>query len=84
MPNHKSCKKRMKTSEKERLRNRGYRSVLRAAVRDLRNETSKEEATKMLPKVTSLYDRAAAYGLIHKKNADRNKSRLTHFVQKLG
>lgn len=84
MPSHKSCKKRMKTSENERLRNRGYRSVLRRAVKELRETTNKDEALKQLVGVTSLFDRAASYGLIHKKNADRNKSRLTRFVHQLG
>lgn len=83
MPQHKSCKKRIKTSEKERLRNRGYRTTIRNAVRNLRNETNKEEATKQYKEVTILFDKAAAYGLLHKKNANRNKSRLAKFVQTL-
>lgn len=84
MPNHKSCAKRMKTSDQERLRNRGYRSVLRGAIKDLREETNKEEAAKKYRNVVSLIDKASANGLIHRKNADRNKSRLALFVQKLG
>lgn len=84
MPHHKSCKKRIKTSEKERIRNRGMNSQLRSAVRDLRRETSKEQAGTKYRTVVSLLDKAAAYGLIHKKNADRNKSRLARFVTQLG
>ena len=84
MPHHKSCKKRMKTSEKQRLRNRGYNSRLRASVRELRGLTSRDEATSKYREVISLLDRAVAYGLVHKKNADRNKSRLARFVQQLG
>lgn len=84
MPQHKSCKKRMKTSDKERLRNRGYRSVLRNAIKELRSSTNKEEASSKYLSVTSLLDKAAGYGLIHKKNASRNKSRLAQFVSKLG
>ena len=74
----------MKTSENERLRNRGYRSNLRSAIKELRAATSKEEATTLFRKVTALLDKSASYGLIHKKNASRNKSRLASFVQKLG
>lgn len=74
----------MKTSDQERLRNRGYRSVLRGAIKDLREETNKEEAAKKYRNVVSLIDKASANGLIHRKNADRNKSRLALFVQKLG
>ncbi len=84
MPNHKSCAKRVKTSGLERTRNRAFRSQLRAAIKDVRNETNKEEALKKLKTATSILDKAAGYGLIHKNNADRNKSRLATHVQKLG
>lgn len=83
MPNHKSCEKRMKTSEKERQRNRAYRSKLRAAIKEVRTATNKDEAIKKLKDASQIIDKAASYGLIHRKNADRNKSRLAHFVQKL-
>ncbi|MBD3258712.1 30S ribosomal protein S20 [candidate division GN15 bacterium] len=84
MPNHKSCAKRMRTSEKQRQRNRAFRSRLRAAIKDVRTETSKEEAAKKYAVAESLLDKAAGYNLIHARNADRNKSRLAKFVQKLG
>ncbi|RKX25809.1 MAG: 30S ribosomal protein S20 [Candidatus Zixiibacteriota bacterium] len=83
MPNHKSCKKRMKTSEEQRIRNRAFRSRLRNAIKEVRTETSKDEAQKKLKTATTLLDKAAGYHLIHKKNADRNKSRLTKHVQKI-
>ncbi len=83
MPNHKSCEKRVRTSEKERIRNRGYRSKLRASIRELRAMTSKEEAQAMYKEVAVLLDRAAGRNLIHRNNADRNKSRLARFVQSL-
>jgi small subunit ribosomal protein S20 len=74
----------MKTSEQRRLRNRALQSQLRAAMKELRSETNKEEAVKKYQAATSLLDKAASYGIIHKKNADRNKSRLAQFVSKLG
>ena len=37
----------------------------------------------MLKKATVIIDKAAASGLIHKKNASRNVSRLTRKVNKL-
>ena len=83
MPNHKSCEKRMKQSENNRTRNRAYRSRLRAALKDVRTETNKEEALKKLKTAGQVLDKAASYGLIHKKNAARNKSRLTLYVNKL-
>jgi small subunit ribosomal protein S20 len=84
LPTHKSCAKRMRTSDEQRLRNRSLRSQLRAAVKELRGETNKEEATKKYRDVTSLLDKAAGSHLIHKKNADRNKARLAQVVNKLG
>ncbi len=83
MPNHKSCEKRVRTSQQQRLRNRATRSELRAAIKELRAMTSKEEAAPKYRQVVSLMDCAASSHLIHKKNADRNKSRLARFVQKL-
>ncbi|MFH2049338.1 MAG: 30S ribosomal protein S20 [bacterium] len=83
MPHHKSCKKRVKTSVIQRDRNRGYRSQLRAAIRDLRAETNKETAATRYREVTSIIDNAVTRRLLHKRNADRNKSRLALFVKKL-
>ena len=83
MPNHKSCEKRVKTSEKQRLRNRGMRSNLRASIRELRAMTVKEEALAKYKEVEVLLDKAARTNILHKNNADRNKSRLSRFVQTL-
>ena len=73
----------MKQSEESRLRNRAYRTHLRAVLKDVRTETNKEEALKKLKTASQVLDKAASYGLIHKKNAARNKSRLTLYVNKL-
>lgn len=84
MPSHKSCKKRMKTSEAERLRNRAFRTTLRNAVKEVRLETSKEEAVKKLKVAIQILDRAAGRRLLHRKTVDRSKSRLVKLVNKLG
>lgn len=73
----------MRTSAKERLRNRAYRSQLRSAIKAVREETNKEKATGLLATAIVKLDKAAAFGLIHSRNADRNKSRLSLFVNKL-
>ncbi|MCK4462237.1 MAG: 30S ribosomal protein S20 [candidate division Zixibacteria bacterium] len=83
MPTHKSCKKRVKTSTAARIRNRATGSHLRASIRELRAMTDKTEATAKLKEVTTLLDQAAGTNLIHKNNANRNKSRLTRFVASL-
>ena len=84
MPSHKSCVKRVKTSEAARLRNRGVRSILRNAIKDLKSESNKDEAARKFLIASSLLDKAASRNLIHWKNADRNKSRLAKFVANLG
>lgn len=83
MPSHKSCVKRMRISEDERARNRSFRSRLRQAIKDVRAESNRESALKKLTMATSVIDRAASSGLIHKRTAARNKSRLAQFVAKL-
>ena len=84
MPNHKSCVKRMRISGEERERNRSFRSRLRQAIKDVRAATNRDAAAKILRETTSIIDKAAGSGLIHKRTAARNKSRLTQFVSKLG
>jgi small subunit ribosomal protein S20 len=74
----------MKQSENERSRNRAFRSRLRVAIKEVRSETTKEEAAKKLKTATVIIDKAADRGIIHKKNADRNKSRLAQYVNGLG
>ena len=83
MPSHKSCVKRIRVSEEERTRNRSFRSRLRQAIKDVRAETNREEALKKLKAATSVIDRAAGSGLIHKRTASRNKSRLAQYIAKL-
>jgi small subunit ribosomal protein S20 len=84
LPNHKSCAKRVKTSEAERTRNRAFRSRLRQAIKEVRTETGREEAARKLKEAMTLIDKAAGKGLIHKRTAARNKSRLALHVSKLG
>ncbi|HUV31183.1 MAG TPA: 30S ribosomal protein S20 [Acidobacteriota bacterium] len=84
MPVHKSCKKRVRTSEEQRQRNRAFRSRMRNVVKAVRTETSKEEAAKKLREAISMLDQAASLKLIHRGHANRHKSRLASFVNKLG
>ncbi len=84
MPTHKSCAKRVKTSEADRARNRAFRTRLRQAIKEVRSETNPEEAARKLKAATSIIDKAAGYKLIHRRTAARNKSRLAQHVSKLG
>ena len=75
MPQHKSCAKRMKTSEKARQRNKKTKSIMRGSLAAYKAD--KEKSPEMLKTVAKALDKAAAKKVIHKNKAARLKSRLT-------
>lgn len=83
MANHQSSKKRIRQTEKRRLQNRFYAKVARNAVRKLRASSNKNEASAMLPKVSSMLDKLAKRNIIHKNKASNLKSKLTLHVNRL-
>jgi small subunit ribosomal protein S20 len=80
VPNIKSAIKRVKVSEKKRLRNRPIRATARAYVKNARRAIDVDAETpqtqEALQLALSYLDRAAVKGVIHKNNAARRKSRL--------
>lgn len=81
MPNIKSSIKRVKVTERKRLRNKPIRTAARTFVRNARRaiETTQletPETQEALQKALGYLDRAAVKGVIHKNNAARRKSRL--------
>ncbi|MBO4363422.1 MAG: 30S ribosomal protein S20 [Clostridia bacterium] len=85
MPNIKSAKKRVITSETRQKRNTSAKSALRTSVKKARvaianNAENKEQAVK---EAEISLDKAAAKGLIHKNNAARKKSRLAKAANKV-
>jgi small subunit ribosomal protein S20 len=83
MANHKSALKRIRQNEKKRVHNRYYAKTTRNAIRDLRNESNKEEAAKLYPSVASMIDRLAKKNIIHKNKAANLKSKLAVQVNNL-
>jgi small subunit ribosomal protein S20 len=83
MANHKSSIKRIRTNEKKRLHNRYFTRTMRNAVRKFRALTEKTEAVTELPKITSMIDKVAKRGLIHKNKAANLKSKLAKQIVKL-
>lgn len=83
MANHKSAEKRARQDEKLRLHNKYYARSARNMIKELRALTDKEEAQKMLPKVTSMLDKLAKKNIIHDNKAANLKSSLTLLVNKL-
>ena len=74
MPQHKSAKKRAKTSAQRQVRNRAERSKLRGYLREFR-EMDAAKRKNSLAEFQSVLDRAVKKGIIHKNKAARLKSR---------
>ena len=83
MANHKSSLKRIRQSEVSRMHNRYYAVTARNAVKVLRELTNKEEASVLLPKVSSMLDKLAKKNVIHKNKAANLKSSLKNHVNSL-
>ncbi len=82
MPTHKSAEKRIKTSEKARLRNRRIKAMVRGTVKDFEAEKDTAKKSEKFKKVSSVLDKAASKGVIHKNKAARDKSRLLKSAKK--
>ena len=85
MANIKSQKKRNKTNEKARLRNRSIKSELKTSVRRVDEAIAagdKDAAIAAAQKSCRLFDKAAAKGIIHKNQAANRKSGVMLRVNK--
>lgn len=82
MPHHKSAEKRMRTNERDRKRNVGVKSEVKKATRSVRDGAKGKDAPKLLRDAQSLLDNAVRKGILHKRTADRKKSRLAKHVNK--
>ena len=86
MANIKSAKKRVKTSEKSRVRNVELRSRMRTLIKKVVAAIEggkKEEAAEAYTAATPLIDGAVNKGLITKNKAARHKSRLNTKIKAL-
>ncbi len=83
MANIKSAKKRVKTSEKARLRNKSKKTAMRTQMKKLEDiiaSGTKEEALVQYNVVSSKLDRAVGQGLVQKNYSARQKS---NFMKKI-
>ncbi|MBO7586202.1 MAG: 30S ribosomal protein S20 [Bacteroidales bacterium] len=83
MANHKSSIKRIRANEKKRLENRYYSKTMRNALRDIRAIEDKGDATQKLSTMTSMIDKLAKRGMIHKNKAANLKSGLMKKINAL-
>lgn len=86
MANHKSAIKRHRQSLKARERNRAAKTRIKNNVKVLSSAIEsgdKDAANAALRDATSVIDRAAGKGVIHRRTAQRKIARLAYAVNKL-
>ena len=86
MPTYSSAEKRQRQNEKRRLRNKIHRGKMRTLIKRIEKaieDQNKDEAEKLLKETIPIIDKTAAKGIIHKNNAARKKSRLSHLVSSM-
>jgi small subunit ribosomal protein S20 len=85
MPQHKSAIKRLKTNKRNHDKNMAVKSRVRRLAKSLRTASAagdNQKAEELFKVVAPLFDRAVSKGVLHKRTAARNKSRLAAVVQK--
>ncbi len=80
MAHHKSALKRIQIAEKQRQRNRMYRSRLKTAMKKVFDAENKETAMAELNNACSVVDKLVKKGVIPKNRGANKKSRLMRFV----
>ena len=83
MANHKSSEKRIRQTDVRKENNKYYAKTTRNALKTIRATSNKEEASVLLPKLTSMLDRLAKKNIIHKKKASNLKSSIVKHVSSL-
>lgn len=84
MANTRSAKKRVRSSERKRVHNRGARSAVKTLVQRSRRLTGEQAAPSNdeVRRAISALDKAAEKGILHANNASRRKSRLMRLLAK--
>ena len=83
MPIIKSAIKRAKQNTVRKARLLPYRTTMKTMIKKIEllvKEGKKDEAVKLLPEVISAIDVASKKNIIHRKNADRKKSKISRLV----
>jgi small subunit ribosomal protein S20 len=91
MANNKSARKRIEISERNRLRNRFYKSSVRTLMKKFfkeleiyklsKQEKEKDNLQKTLNLVYSLIDKGTKKNIFHKNNAAKKKARLASYMK---
>lgn len=80
MAHHKSAKKRIRTSERKRERNKAAISQIKTNMKKTLASSEPVEVEKLYKETVSLLDKSSTKGVLPKNNVAHKKSRLTkHF-----
>jgi small subunit ribosomal protein S20 len=83
MAHHKSCIKRIRTSQESNLRNRAYRSRMRTEIKKLHGIEDRQQAEVQFRAVSGMLDRMVCKGIIKANAASNRKSALSKVVASL-
>ncbi|MGA1842675.1 MAG: 30S ribosomal protein S20 [bacterium] len=86
MPQHESAKKSVRQDKRRTIVNRKRKGMLKSNIKKVLlaiEEKNTEKARQAYSISTSLIDKMAAKGLIHKNNAARKKSSLSRKIASL-
>ncbi len=83
MANHKSAKKRIRQSEKRRVRNQAAQTKMKTLIKKVHTAKEKSAAEVVLKEAVSFIDKSVTKGRLHKNTAARKKSSLTRHVNSL-
>jgi len=80
MPVTKTIAKRIRQAEKARIRNKHYNSMMKTAIRKAMSTEDADNANSLGKSAISIIDRVASHGVIHKKKASNQKSRIAKHI----
>ncbi len=80
MPKTRSAKKRLRQSEKRRLRNKMYKTRIKTALKKL--EEGEGDIKELLNEAYSAIDKAVKKGVIHRNKGARLKSKAAEIANK--
>jgi len=86
LANHKSALKRARQNEVRRVRNKGYKTRVKKAIREVRTavaNNSQEQAQESFIKAVSIIQKTASKGVIHRNQVSRKISRLAQQVNQI-
>lgn len=83
MANHSATKKDVRQAAKRRERNKYYGKTTRNAIRKLDEIKDAKEAAAKIPATSSMIDKLAKRGVIHKNKAANLKRKLVKRINKL-